>query len=95
MTVPQLAESCAKDVDPPPSERRLIGSGAYSIRLADIDTRLDHLYVLLGEQGERQGYVCARLDGIERVTNESNSALTTLMESIRRHPLLSKFIGSR
>lgn len=94
MTAPQLAETSAKDVDPR-SERRLIGSGAYSIRLADIDTRLDHLYVLCGEQGERVGHIGAQVDEIERMTTEINTAMTTLMESIRRHPLLSKFIGGK
>jgi hypothetical protein len=86
MTAPQLVE---------PAERRLVGSGAYSIRLADLDTRLDQLFDLEGEHAKRLGGIAERLDRIERVTNESNSALTTLMESIRRHPLLSKFIGSR
>lgn len=88
-----VAETCAAELER--TERRLVGAGAYSIRLADIDTRLDHLYVLGGENAERLGVIADRLDHIERVTNETNATIATLMESIRRHPLLSKFIGGK
>jgi hypothetical protein len=86
MTAPQLAETSAQDAGPP--ARRLVGAGAYSIRLADIDAALDTARLVHAEISER-------LDGIERVTNETHAAVTTLMESIRRHPLLSKFIGGK
>lgn len=78
-----------------PAEKRLAGAGAYSERLADLDTRLDHLYVQRGEDGERLGYICERLDRIEKSTGETNGAITTLMDSIRRHPLIGKFLGGK
>jgi hypothetical protein len=68
-----------------PEEKRLAPAGAYSIRLADIDTRLDHITVMHGEISER-------LRHIEEKTAESSRILTQLWVSIRRHPLLSKFI---
>lgn len=68
-----------------PEDKRVVGSGAYSIRLADIDTRLDQITVLHGE-------ISSRLRHIEEKTAESSKILNQLWVSIRRHPLLSKFI---
>lgn len=62
--------------------------GAYSIRLADIDERLERAALVDHE-------IRQRLEHIERVTTETNTAVVTLMESIRRHPLLSKFLGGK
>lgn len=64
------------------------GAGAYSVRLADIDAQLDHARLVHAE-------ITERLDGIERVTNETNAAVLGLIESIRRHPLLGKFLGGK
>lgn len=68
-----------------PEDRRVLGAGAYSIRLADIDTRLDHITAMHGE-------ISDRLRHIELKTAESSKILNQLWVSIRRHPLLSKFI---
>lgn len=79
---------------PEPTQPRGQGPGAYSRRLADLDQRLDDLYVLQGEHAARLGYIGERLTHVETLTRETNAAIARLMGSIQRHPLLSKFLGS-
>lgn len=73
--------------------RPVAGAGPVSIRLAEIDTRLDHLYVLQGENAERLGAICAALTHVEQTTAEINTTISGLLASVRKHPLLARFIG--
>lgn len=57
------------------------GQGAYSMRLADLDTQLTQIR--------------AMLDSIDRRTIETNRTIESLWVSIRKHPLLSKFLVGR
>lgn len=80
-----------RPAEAPPEKRLAPGAGspgAYSIRLADIDTQLDQIKGLHVEISER-------LRHIEEKTAESSRILTELWVSIRRHPLLSKFLGGK
>lgn len=62
------------------------GSGAYSVRLADIDASLLRAERLHGE-------ILALLERVEAATTRTDESIEGLLAVIRRHPLMSKFLG--
>lgn len=71
--------AAAVELDPAP------GPGAYSLRLADIDERI-------ATQGVQLTEIHALLVRVERDTAVTGKTIGDLWASIRRHPLLSKFL---
>ena len=82
-----------EDSAPVALPRPVPGAGPVSIRLADIDARLDALYGLEAEHRDRLADIDAVLLRVECTVNEVNSTIAGLLASVRKHPLLSRFIG--
>lgn len=73
--------------------RPAAGDGPVSLRLADVDKRLDCLYALQAENADRLRQICDALTHVERTTADTNTTITGLLASVRKHPLLARFIG--